>query len=141
MRLGRGDGTFGAVRSYVAGEGGAVALEIGYLDDDGDKDLVAANRGGTQVAPADCTIPGSVFLNKGGGAFAPARDFEAGKAYQSRDLYRSDLDTDGDEDLAVALGPGCGAAGTGGWPCSSTTEAAPSGLPGCTAPGRSPPGA
>jgi hypothetical protein len=115
-RLGRGDGTFAAAQTYLAGEGGSVALEIGDLDGDGDKDLVAANRGGTQVSPADCTIPGSVsvFLNEGDGSFAQARDFEVGKAYQPRDLYRSDLDGDGDEDLAVALGRGCGAEGTGG---------------------------
>ena len=106
VRMGRGDGTFSAQRRYAAGPGGPVAVEAGDLDGDGDEDLVAANRGGGFVdGRPDYSIPGtvSVFLNAGDGSFAPSREFLAGEAFEPRDLDRSDLDGDGDEDLVVAL--------------------------------------
>ena len=97
VRLGRGDGTFSAQRRYDAGSGVPTAIESGDMDGDGDKDLVTANS----VFRSYGTV--SVFLNRGDGLFAPAREFLADRAYPAEDVDRSDLDGDGDEDLVVAM--------------------------------------
>ena len=106
VRLGRGDGTFAARRGYAAGPGGAWAIEAGDMDGDGDKDLVTANRGGGFFdGRPNYSIDGtvSVFENRGDGTFAAARNYFVGTAFEPSGLDRSDLDGDGDQDLAVSL--------------------------------------
>jgi len=106
VRLGRGDGTFGAQRRYAAGPNEPMAMEAGDMDGDGDKDLVTANRGGGHFeGQPNYSIEGtvSVFENRGDGTFAAARDYVAGEAFEPSNLDRGDLDGDGDEDLVVAL--------------------------------------
>jgi hypothetical protein len=76
------------------------------MDGDGDKDLVTANRGGGFVdGRPNYSIDGtvSVFENRGDGTFAAARNYFVGAAFEPSGLDTSDLDGDGDLDLAVSL--------------------------------------
>ncbi len=65
------------------------------LDGDGDNDLAVANLDRFNVGT---TV--SVLLNNGNGTFAPGVDYAVGDGPSS--VFISDLDRDGDNDLAVA---------------------------------------
>ncbi len=87
-----GDGTFSDKVDYVVGFE-PISLFSADLDGDGDSDLAVANAG---------FISGnvSVLLNNGDGQFADKVDYDAGSSPSS--VFISDLDGDGDSDLAVA---------------------------------------
>ncbi|UCG61206.1 MAG: VCBS repeat-containing protein [Candidatus Zixiibacteriota bacterium] len=84
-----GDGTFSYGAKYTAGSG-ARCVYAADLDDDGDGDLVVANR---------FTDDLSLFLNNGDGSFNPAISYAAGEGPFS--VFAIDLDDDMDLDLAV----------------------------------------
>lgn len=91
-----GNGTFSSAVSYGAG---ATSTDVhgSDLDGDGDIDLAVANYG---VYP-DIRGSISVLLNNGDGTFSAADNYELGEAATS--VFCSDLDGDGDIDLAVTV--------------------------------------
>lgn len=101
----RGDGTFSRQRKYPVGNTYPQAIESGDVDRDGDQDLLTANLGGGRQSRPNYAMPGTVtvFENRGDGTFQAARNFVAGEVYEPTGLDRSDLDGDGDLDLAVSL--------------------------------------
>jgi Bacterial Ig-like domain/FG-GAP-like repeat len=90
VRLGNGDGTFGAAQNFVAG---LHPTSVSSADFNGDSkvDLATANAGSDNV---------SVLLGKGDGTFGTAQNFGAGDT----PVYLASEDFDGDSkvDLAVA---------------------------------------
>jgi ankyrin repeat protein len=93
--LNNGDGTFAEKVSYGTGVNPRLVFSSD-LDLDGDMDLAVANRNLGNVGSV------SVLLNNGDGTFATKVDYGAGDGPQS--VFSSDLDGDGDMDLAVANG-------------------------------------
>jgi FG-GAP-like repeat len=88
--LGKGDGTFGARRSYLTG-GGPLHVAVGDVNEDGIVDIVTANFQDRI----------SVLLGKGDGTFGEPRHFDAGKANTFVALV--DLNGDGHVDV-LSLG-------------------------------------
>ncbi len=92
-----GDGTFDSRLNYATGKG-PFSVFASDLDGDGDQDLIVANHGSGQVPIVpESTI--SVLMNNGGGTFATKIDYVVGRHPLS--IFASDLDADGDQDLAV----------------------------------------
>jgi hypothetical protein len=89
VRLGNGDGTFGAATNYAAGTSPA-ALLAADLNGDGHLDLATANAGGNDV---------SVLLGNGDGTFAAAVHYGVGASPSA--LAAGDLNGDGHLDLVV----------------------------------------
>ena len=90
-----GDGTFATRVSYGTGPE-PQSVFIADLDGDGDNDLAVANFGGFE-SPSGTV---SVLFNNADGTFAPKVDYAVGNEPVS--VFSSDLDGDGDNDLAVA---------------------------------------
>jgi hypothetical protein len=88
--LGNGDGTFGTMTEYGAGNG-SISVAIGDLNGDGKPDLATANRGSNTA---------SVLLGNGDGTFGTMTDYGAGSGPFS--VVIGDLNGDGKLDLAVA---------------------------------------
>lgn len=94
--LNTGNGTFSGPANYESG----VCTKSVYgsdLDGDGDIDLAVANLG---IYP-DIKGNVSILLNNGDGTFTGADSYELGEAATS--VFGSDLDGDGDIDLAVQV--------------------------------------
>jgi FG-GAP-like repeat len=107
--LNKGNGTFAAQRKYATPAlSYPVAIESGRLDGDRDWDLVTTNEGSTSGSGGWREGGVSVFKNNGNGTFAAASDYRAEGVYPGshNGLDRADLDGDGDEDLAMAIGMG-----------------------------------
>ncbi len=95
-----GDGTFATKVDYMAGFSPSrlIACDI---DGDGDKDIITANAD----AWVDTSEMVSVLKNNGDGTFADKIGFGVDSLVQTPfSLSASDLDGDGDPDLAVAVG-------------------------------------
>jgi len=93
--LGNGDGSFGAVTDYAAGNGPR-SVAIGDLNGDGKPDLAVANYG-TSAAHGSTV---SVLLGNGDGTFGRSAEFGAGDG--ARFVAIGDLNGDGKPDLVVA---------------------------------------
>ena len=91
--LNNGDGTFSTRTDYTAG---GRSIFIADLDGDGDSDIATANKWSDILSSGYV----SVLLNNGDGTFAPKVDYDAGLS--PRSIFSTDLDGDGDNDLAVA---------------------------------------
>jgi hypothetical protein len=89
VRLGDGDGTFGASHNYATGRNPS-SVAIGDLNGDGRPDLAVGNDGESTV---------SVLLGNGDGTFG-AKTYDAGDAPFS--VAIGDLNADGQPDLVVA---------------------------------------
>jgi len=92
--LGNGDGTFQAPVIYDAAGVSPLSVAIGDLDSDGHSDLAVVNYG----VYGNGSV--SVLLGNGDGTFQGAGIYTAGVA--PRSVATSDLDGDGNPDLAVA---------------------------------------
>ncbi len=91
-----GNGTFIGALGYNAGNG-PVSVFASDLDGDGDQDLAVANAGVSRFYLGNTV---SILKNRGDGTFANGVDYAAGNGPSS--VFASDLDGDGDIDLAVA---------------------------------------
>jgi hypothetical protein len=92
VRLGNGDGTFGAESSYDIGGIGAFIVVAADVDLDGHVDLVVANRGSDDV---------SVLLGRGDGTFrAPVRS-GTGTGTGPYTLVVADMNLDGVPDAVT----------------------------------------
>jgi hypothetical protein len=89
---GRGDGTFETAVSYPAGAE-PFGLAAGDLDEDGDVDLAVVDHAWTQWGLV------RVFLNSGNGVLGTPTTYATG--YAPTSVAITDLDLDGDSDLAV----------------------------------------
>jgi len=94
--LNNGDGTFAPKVDYSTGEYPRSVFSSD-LDSDGNMDLAVANGGSDSNSDSV-----SVLLNNGDGTFAPKVDYGTGDGPYS--VFSSDLDSDGDMDLALANG-------------------------------------
>lgn len=90
LRIGNGDGTFGAPAYFATGTE-PYAVAIGDFNGDGDKDLAVANYRTATV---------SVLLGNGAGGFGNAANFVVGSFPYS--VAVGDLNNDGNQDLAIA---------------------------------------
>ena len=95
--LNNGNGTFAAGVPYM-GSASPFEITVADLDGDGRPDIAVANRtdGCTMQEGGDVTV----MLNQGPGTFAAARHHAPGARPDA--IAASDLDGDGDNDLAVA---------------------------------------
>ncbi len=93
--LGRGDGTFADAVEYATGTT-PWYVAIGDVNGDQRNDLVVANYGFNRLGPS--TV--SVLLGQGNGTFGSHTEFEVDR--HPTFVVISDLDGDGDADLAVA---------------------------------------
>jgi hypothetical protein len=89
-----GDGTFQPAVNYSTGTY-PVSLFAVDLDGDGDNDLAVANEG---IFSSPGNI--SIFKNNGDGTFQARVNYDAGGYPMA--VFAADLDSDGDNDLAVA---------------------------------------
>ncbi len=91
-----GNGTYAPKVDYPTGVGPS-SIFVADLDGDGYLDLAVANLGSVYVHDSSTV---SVLKNNGDGTFAPKVDYLCGLS--STGVFSSDLDRDGDQDLAVA---------------------------------------
>ncbi len=99
VRLGNGNGTFGAAISFNTDEDEFVyILRTGDLNGDGDLDLVTGGRSGSDGLISSI----SVMLGNGNGTFAAAVGYDTAGTFLSEDLALGDLDGDNDLDIVVA---------------------------------------
>jgi len=93
LLLGNGDGTFATQSTFPAGsvDSYPFCVALGDLDEDGNLDIVTANRDSSNV---------SVLPGMGDGTFAPQSTFAVGNGPYSVAL--GDLDGDGDLDIVSA---------------------------------------
>ena len=93
IRLGVGDGTFGASLSYSMFTGTANAVSLGDLNGDGVLDLVVAGTTGSGVA--------SIRIGNGNGTFGSATTYST-ESTSSSSLSLGDVNGDGFIDLVTA---------------------------------------
>jgi FG-GAP-like repeat/FG-GAP repeat len=91
--LGKGDGTFGPERQFLAGKS-SVFVVAGDFNSDGKPDLAVCNNGGD-------TNNIVILLGNGDGTFRPAANYRAGTGPVA--MTAADFNGDGNLDLAVAL--------------------------------------
>jgi flagellin len=110
IRLGVGDGTFGAARSYDTLESlYSSALRLGDLNGDGVLDMVTAGYNGPDGTGGGVTIR----LGVGDGTFGAACSYNSMESFSSRALSLGDLNGDGVLDLVTAGSSGPDGAGGG----------------------------
>jgi hypothetical protein len=94
--VGTGNGSFAAASFYEAGEE-PISIAVGDFDNDGNEDLAVVNDDhGENIA---------ILSGAGDGSFAVPSFYEAGYIFSwGSSVAISDLDSDGNEDLAVTVG-------------------------------------
>lgn len=96
VRLGRGDGTFGAMTSYAMDEMASFSVAIGDFNGDGIGDLVT--QGYTTTMPGFSSV--SLRLGRGDGSFGSAVSFNAGN--YCTEMKIGDVNGDGVLDIVTA---------------------------------------
>lgn len=103
VRIGRGDGTFGAATSYsiLAGAGSSYALSLSDLNGDGFLDLITAGIDGDNGVGL-----ATVRLGAGNGAFGTELTYSPTQTSNFAALAMSDINSDGVLDMVSAGGIG-----------------------------------
>jgi len=117
IRLGNGDGSFGAAVSYATELNFSAAVKIADFNNDGKLDLITA---GTDSVEGYATLR----LGNGDGTFSTATSFSLGSSsWTAYDILVGDYNGDGEADIALALFNELGVAlgnGRGGFSAFST---------------------
>jgi hypothetical protein len=95
--LGKGDGTFNAPVTYVAGGNSSSAVVIGDVNGDGFLDLVVANESASNSSGEGDV---SVLLGNGNGTFQPAVNYDSGGS-DATALAIADVNGDKHPDIVV----------------------------------------
>jgi hypothetical protein len=98
--LGKGNGTFRAVKTYPSGGDGAVSVAVADLNKDGKPDLLVANCGPLACGPGSPGGNVAVLIGKGNGTFKPAVRYLA--ANSPFDVVAADVNGDGNLDIVVS---------------------------------------
>ena len=116
IRLGAGDGTFGAVSHFSVG-GPAAAIAVGDFNEDNNLDIVTADESSRPQNPnnpngASIDRTTSLLLGNGDGTFAPAISFDglafAGGSQNPIDIAVADFNGDNNLDIATLTFGGSG---------------------------------
>ena len=98
--LGKGDGTFRAVKTYPSGGDGAVSVAVADLNKDGKPDLLVANCGPLACGPGSPGGNVAVLIGNGNGTFKPGVRYLA--ANSPFDVVAADVNGDGNLDIVVS---------------------------------------
>jgi uncharacterized membrane protein len=98
--LGKGDGTFRAVKTYPSGGDGAVSVAVADLNKDGKPDILVANCGPEACGPGSPGGNVGVLMGKGNGSFKAVVSYPA--ANSPFDVVAADMNGDGNLDIVVS---------------------------------------
>jgi uncharacterized membrane protein len=98
--LGKGDGTFKAVKTYPSGGDGAVSVAVADLNKDGKSDILVANCGPEACGPGSPGGNVGVLIGNGNGTFKPVVNYPA--ANSPFNVVAADMNGDGKLDIVVS---------------------------------------
>ena len=98
--LGKGNGTFAAVKTYLSGGDGAVSVAVADLNKDGRPDILVANCGPEACGPGSPGGNVGVLIGNGNGTFKAAVNYPA--ANSPFNVVAADMNGDGKLDIVVS---------------------------------------
>lgn len=98
--LGKGNGTFAAVKTYLSGGDGAISVAVADLNKDGKPDILVANCGPEACGPGSPGGNVGVLIGDGNGAFKPVVNYPA--ANSPFNVVAADMNGDGKLDIVVS---------------------------------------
>jgi uncharacterized membrane protein len=98
--LGKGDGTFRAVKTYPSGGDGTVSVAVADLNKDGKPDILVANCGPLACGPGSPGGNVGVLIGNGNGTFKPVVNYPA--ANSPFNVVAADMNGDGNLDIVVS---------------------------------------
>jgi hypothetical protein len=98
--LGKGNGTFQPVKTYLSGGDGTASVAVADVNKDGKPDLLVANCGPEACGPGSPGGNVGVLLGKGDGTFKTAVSYQAENSPYN--VTAADLNGDGNLDIVVS---------------------------------------